>query len=91
MGSCRNLASHTRACWRTHSLDLSPGLKVDAFDLELMEPLGAGKGENDLVELQGGGAAKRPGRSEESLGSGHQEDDPTLQAKEWSSWLPRVL
>lgn len=64
--SCRNPVSHTRAWWRRHSLDLARGSKAGGLDSELMALLGAGKEGSGFVELQGGGAAERPGRSEES-------------------------
>ncbi len=66
VGSCRNPVSRTRACWRRHSLDLALGSKAGGLDSESTAPLGAGTEGSGLVELQGGGAAERPGRSEES-------------------------
>lgn len=65
-GSYRNPVSHTRAWWRRHSLDLALGLKAGGLDWELMVSRGAGKEGSDLVVLQGGAAAERPERSEES-------------------------
>lgn len=66
VGSCRNPTSHTRAWWRRRSLDLALGSKTDGLGLELMVPLGAGTEGSGLVELQGGGVAETPVRSEES-------------------------
>lgn len=84
--SCRTQVSHTGAWWRRRSLDLGHGSKADGLDLELMVPLGAGTEGSGSVELQGGAAAEIPGRSEESWGTGHREDDPALQSVGWSSW-----
>lgn len=86
-GSCRNLVFHTRAWWRTHSLDLPPGV----LDLDSKVLLSASKVGSGSVELQGGGGAEKPERSEGSSGSGHREDDQGLQAEEWSSWLLHFL
>lgn len=66
VGSCRNPTSHTRAWWRRRSPDLALGSKTDGLDLNLMVPLGAGTEGSGLVELQGGGVAETPARSEES-------------------------
>lgn len=66
VGSCRNPVSHTTASWRRRSLDLALGSKAGGLDSESMMPLDAGTEGSGLVEPQGGGAAKRPGRSEES-------------------------
>lgn len=66
VGSCRNPASRTGAWWRRHSLDLALGSRAGGLGSESMEPPCVGKGGSDLVELQGGGAAERPERSEES-------------------------
>lgn len=66
VGSCRNPTSRTRAWWRRHSLDLAHGSRAGGLDSKVMEPLGAGTGGSDFAELQGGDAAERPERSEES-------------------------
>lgn len=90
MGSCRNPASHTRAYWRRRSPDLALGSRAGGLDSEAMALPVEGTEGSGLVELQGVDAAERPGRSEESLGTGLREDDPALQSAGWSSWLPRV-
>lgn len=91
VGSCRNPTSRTGAWRRRRSQGLAHGSVAGGLGSKVKVPLGASKGGSDLVGLQGDGAAERPWRSEGSLGTGHQEGGPALQAAGWSSLLPHFL